>query len=80
MADDAGADLDQLELQAAVNDQSAMASGSSMQRRKVAQVVGQRVQLQPHLVARNFRHDSRVQRKAYLPSLTCRCSAVPRWL
>ncbi len=33
----------------------------------------------PCMQRRNFRHDSRVQRRGYLPSLMC-CSAVPRWL
>jgi hypothetical protein len=41
------------------------------------EVVGERVELEPHRVDAEASHESRVQRIAYLPCLI-HCSAVPR--
>ena len=46
---------------------------------EVGQVVGQRVQLQPHGIRLEALAGQPVQVTAFLPSLI-HCSAVPRWL
>ena len=78
MADDAGSDLDQLELQAGQRPISHRL-GQLDAAQEGGQVVGQRVQLQPHLVVAELPAGQPCPTKGIFTSLMC-CSAVPRWL
>lgn len=61
-----------------VGDQSTLASGRSMQRKKVAKLQAIACICSRTLLSRNGLHKSPVQLTAYLPTFVC-CSAVPRW-
>ena len=69
VADDAGLILISFNCRL-VNDQSAMASGKSMQRKKVARLWASAGNCSRASLLQNFLHDSLVQWKAYLPSFS----------
>src|SRR5262249_26575236 len=78
VAHDFRADLDQLVLQ--TRQRPVLDRLRRRQRaQEIAEVVGERMKLEPHALAANVRHDSRVHLIAPLPSLI-HCSHVPRLL